>query len=86
MPGFKIIGLSVLKTLKGFYHIWEWQPSWSNEPDFTLPTEAPYEIRLIKIGLAVSEMIFGGQMAQLSLYTRVSKCKEITYPITSLEA
>ena len=39
-------------SLKGFYHIWAWQPSWSCDPDptnkllFPHPTEAPFEILL----------------------------------------
>ena len=38
--------------LKGFYHIWAWQPSWSCDPDatnklsFPLPKEAPHNIWL----------------------------------------
>ena len=38
------------KIFKGFYHIWEWWPSWSTNRDhfsnllFPLPKEAPYEI------------------------------------------
>ena len=40
------------KILKGFYHIWAWQPSWSCDPDaanklsFPLPKEAPHKIWL----------------------------------------
>ena len=40
------------RFLKGFYHIWAWQPSWSCDPDpinklsFPHPTEALYEIWL----------------------------------------
>ena len=38
--------------LKGFYHIWAWQPSWSCDPDaankilFPLHKEAPHKIWL----------------------------------------
>ena len=38
------------KFLKGFYHIWAWQPSWSCDLDhlyklsFRLPKEAPHKI------------------------------------------
>ena len=40
------------RFLKGFYHIWAWQPSWSCDPDaanklsFPLPKEAPHKIWL----------------------------------------
>ena len=48
------ISLPVLekKILKGFYHIWAWQPSWSCDPDvankisFPLPKDAPHKIWL----------------------------------------
>ena len=40
------------RFLKGFYHIWAWQPSWSSDQDavnklsFPLPKEAPHKIWL----------------------------------------
>ena len=40
------------RSLKGFYHIWAWGPSWSCDPDaanklwFPLPKEAPHKIWL----------------------------------------
>ena len=40
------------EDFKGFYHIWEWQPSWSCDLDhlyklsFSLPKEASHEIWL----------------------------------------
>ena len=46
--------------MKGFYHIWAWQPSWSCDLDhlyklsFPLPKDAPQK-NLALIGQAVSE-------------------------------
>ena len=39
------------RFLKGFYHIWAWQPSWSYEPDDANKLFPPYSRRLhIKFG------------------------------------
>ena len=51
-PGNQHVRSGVEDFLKGFYHIWVWQPSWSCDPDTANKLSFPLPRRLhIKFGI-----------------------------------